>query len=430
MKTTQALLLVASLIVLGGTWIYTARVLIPYQISDSAAHDRPRGNLSDLYPRWLGARELLVHGRDPYSPEVSREIQAGYYGRALDPNRASDPKDQQGFVYPLYVVFYLAPTIHAPFARVQYVFFWVLVALTALSVPIWLRGLGWSASAWVQLSIVCLTLGSLGVLQGLKLQQLSLFVVPLIACAVLMLIRGRQWSAGILLALATVKPQLVWLLFLVLVIWSSGEWRRRWQWLASFAVTMTLLTAASELLLPHWIPKFLHALVEYQKYTGNISVMEELIRKPWSWLLELMALAATLCTAWKTRRCTPTSQGFVQTLSAALAVTIFLLPAFSPYNQVLLLPAILLAVRQQELIWKQGRSLRALWIATAVLLIWPWLTATIMAALSYVIEPSRLEKYWPVPFWTSLAIPVAVGALMLFYTFRTPVPSAGGQRPA
>ena len=95
-------------------WFYVRRVLVPYQRADAAIHGRPRGNLSDLYPRWLGARELLLRHRDPYSPEITREIQAGYYGRPLDPARAGDPKDEEGFAYPVYVVFLLAPAIKLP----------------------------------------------------------------------------------------------------------------------------------------------------------------------------------------------------------------------------------------------------------------------------------------------------------------------------
>ena len=68
-------------------WFYVERILVPYQIADAAAHGRPRGNLSDLYPRWLGARELLLHHRNPYSADITIEIQKGYYGRALDPAR-------------------------------------------------------------------------------------------------------------------------------------------------------------------------------------------------------------------------------------------------------------------------------------------------------------------------------------------------------
>src|ERR1700676_5274675 len=99
-------------------WFYVQRVLVPYQKADAAAHGRPRGNLSDLYPRWLGTRELLLHHRNPYSREVALEIQEGYYGRRLDAARPNDPKDQQSFAYPVYVVFLLAPLIGLPFPTV------------------------------------------------------------------------------------------------------------------------------------------------------------------------------------------------------------------------------------------------------------------------------------------------------------------------
>src|SRR5258707_1637319 len=129
--------LLLALVMAGSMWFYFQRVLILYQQADASVHDRPRGNLSDLYPRWWGAHELLLHGRDPYSPAVTREIQLGYYGRVLDPNRPGDPKDEQGFAYPVYVVFLLAPTIHSPFAAVQRGVLLLLLALTAATIPLW-----------------------------------------------------------------------------------------------------------------------------------------------------------------------------------------------------------------------------------------------------------------------------------------------------
>src|ERR1700681_2963657 len=122
--------LLLALLFAGSMWFYVQQVLVPYQKVDAAAHGRPRGNLSDLYPRWLGARELLLHHRNPYSAEVTREIQTGYYGRPLDPDRTDDPKDQQGFAYPLHVVFLLAPTMRLPFPVVQAGFRWARVRLT------------------------------------------------------------------------------------------------------------------------------------------------------------------------------------------------------------------------------------------------------------------------------------------------------------
>src|SRR5947199_9904932 len=119
-------------------WFYVQKVLIPHQEMYAAVHRRPRGFLSDLYPRWLGARELLLHHRDPYTPDVTREIQIGYYGRPLDPTRPNDPKDEQRFAYPVYVVFLLAPVAHMPFAPVRIAFAVLLAIVTAVSVFLWL----------------------------------------------------------------------------------------------------------------------------------------------------------------------------------------------------------------------------------------------------------------------------------------------------
>src|SRR5580698_655731 len=105
-------------------WFYVIDILRARQIAEAEAKQIPRGNLSDLYPRWLGARELLLHHRDPYTRDLTREIQMGYYGRVLDPARTEDPTDKQAFAYPVYVVFLLAPTVTLPFAVVQAGFRW------------------------------------------------------------------------------------------------------------------------------------------------------------------------------------------------------------------------------------------------------------------------------------------------------------------
>src|ERR1700722_13762285 len=218
-----ALAVVAS----ASTWFYVNRILRAQQIADAAAHSRPRGNLSDLYPRWLGARELLLHRRNPYSMEITREIQHGYYGRALDPTRADDPKDEQGFAYPAYVVFLLAPTVTLPFDMVQVGFRWLLAVLAAGTVLLWLRVLRWKASIGATIILMILMLGWLPMVQRIKLQQLSLLVAPLLAACGACLTGGWLLLAGGLLALATIKPQLTWPLVLWLLIWAGSEWRSR-----------------------------------------------------------------------------------------------------------------------------------------------------------------------------------------------------------
>src|SRR5262245_6428590 len=170
MVLTNAIWIGLALMLAASMLYYVQGVLIPYQEGDAASHDRPRGNLSDLYPRWLGARELLLHGRDPYSPEITSEIQAGYYGRPLEGGRPGDPVDEQRFAYPVYVVFLLAPTITMPFSIVQAGFSWFLIAATGASAPLWLRFLRWNCSSTATAVVAILITGSFAAVQGFKLQ--------------------------------------------------------------------------------------------------------------------------------------------------------------------------------------------------------------------------------------------------------------------
>jgi hypothetical protein len=411
-------LVLAAALFATGMWTYVNRVLIPYQVSDAAAHGRPRGNLSDLYPRWVGARELLLHGRDPYSAEVSREIQAGYYGRSLDPSRPDDPTDEQGFAYPVYVVFCLAPTIGLPFAIIQKSFFWVLLALTSTSTVLWLRVLRWSAPPSTQISLLVLTLGSPAVMQGLKLQQMSLLVAGLVAIAISFLIADHAVAAGVLLAVASIKPQLVLLLLFWLAIWTVADWRRRYPLAVSFLASIAILMAASEWYLPHWIPRFWHAVREYRRYTGAMSVMDSLIGAPWSWGLELLAFAALMGACWRERRQAVTTGAFAFTLSLVLATTILLVPTCATYNQVFLIPALLVLVKERRSIWQRSVANRVLCVITTGLILWPWISSTALAGLSFVLPQETVERAWAVPIWTVLLTPMGVAALMLIHYYQ------------
>jgi hypothetical protein len=350
--------------------------------------------------------------------EVTREIQTGYYGRQLDPSRPNDPSDEQGCAYPVYVVFCLAPTIGLPFTIVQKIFLWVLIALTVASTQLWLRVLRWSIPAWAQIPLVALTLGSLAVMHGLKLQQMSLLVAGLVAIAVTLLVTDHGVAAGILLGLSTMKPQFVFLLLPWLAIWTAVDWRRRYRWSVSFLATMAILIAASEWYLPHWIPLFLHTVREYRRYTGALSVLDSLIGAPWSRAVELLVLAVTAMVCWRERRQAVDSAAFALTLSLVLAVTILVVPSCSPNYQILLLPALLALIKERQPIWQRNIANRILFATTTCLIVWPWISSVTLAALSFVLSQQTVERGWTMPFWTVTEIPVAVAALMLVHCYQ------------
>jgi len=416
-RTPLGLLLAAALCA-AGTWTYANRVLVPYQKSDATARGRPRGNLSDLYPRWVGAKELLLHRRDPYTAEVSREIQTGYYGRPIDPSRAEDPRDEQGFAYPVYAVFWLAPTIGLPFPVVQRCFFWVILVLTLASTLIWIRVLHWALPVWAQTSLLILTLGSLSVMQGLKLQQMSLLVAGLVAIAIALLVADYPVAAGVLLAAATIKPQLVLLLLIWLAIWTITDLRHRYRLAVSFLATMLILIGASEWLLPHWIPRFWHALAEYRRYTGTVSVIGLLVPGSFARILELLTFAVFLVVCWRARRLAAGSGDFAFVLSLVLATTLLVVPTYGPYNQVFLIPALLVLVKERRTIWQSGKASRILFALATCAVLWPWISGTALAALSFVLLPASVERAWAVPLWTVNQIPVAVAPLMFIRYYQ------------
>ncbi len=411
--------LALSLVASASTWFYMNRILRAQQVADAVAHNRPRGNLSDLYPRWLGARELLQHGRNPYSAEITREIQLGYYGRPLDPARAEDPKDQQGFAYPAYVVFLLAPSIDLPFDTVQKALRCLLIVLAVSTVLLWLYVLRWKLSRGTGLILIVLMLGWLPMVQGIKLQQLSLLVAGLLAACGACLAGGWLLLAGGLLALATIKPQLTWPLVLWLLLWAGSAWRSRRRFVFGFGLVMLLLLGGAQLLLPGWLRMFAEALGQYHRYTQNQSVLVWSFGSIAGRILEAVSVLFCALCIWPVRRELASSAAFGRAFALVMALTVVIVPMFAPYNQVLLAPAILALLRSES---SGDPILPAVRLARRVggfLLVWPWI-ATVGLSLAYLwLTPAVRQRVWPMPFYSNFLVPVFIFGLALLDTWMS-----------
>jgi hypothetical protein len=424
------LVLALALIASASTWFYVNRILRAQQIAYAVAHGQPRGNLSDLYPRWLGARELLKHRRNPYSAEISREIQQGYYGRPLDPTRPDDPKDQQGFAYPVYVVFLLAPTVDLPFESVQTAFRWILIALAAVSVYLWLRGLRWKLSCGWLLILAVLTVGWLPMVQGIKLQQLSLLVAALLAACAACLSAGWLFLAGGLLALATIKPPLAWPVVLWLLVWAVSDWRSRRRFVFGFALVMLLLFGGAQLVLPGWLRMFFAAIRQYHQYTQNQSVLAVLFGSIAGRILEVVSVLACALCLRNARRESATSAAFGRSLALVLALTVVIVPMFAPYNQVLLVPAILALLQSEISSDPTLPAIRKARFLGAVFLLWPWIATLGLCAGYLWLTPEFRPKIYLIPFFANFMLPVFVFGLALGYVWTNSAPNLRDSTPA
>ncbi len=410
------LLLVSAMLAMSA-WYFVDHVLVAFQIRDAASNSRPRGNLSDLYPRWLGARELLLRGRDPYSAAITREIQQGYYGRVLDPSRPNDPKDQAAFAYPVYVVFLIAPTVGMPFAKVQALFVVALCVLTMATVLLWLRVIQWKVHPLLALSFMTLIAGSLPFIQAVKLQQLTLVVGALLSGSFAAVVSGYLVSAGILLALATIKPQLTLLPVVFLTVWSWVRWRERWRLIVGFGITMIVLLSGSEIILPGWVKSFVVAMRDYRSYTHNVSLLQYFSTDTIGSMAGAVFLVVTGWLCWPIFSNELRTLKFGNTIALLLALIVVTVPMFALYNQILLVPALLLLGRDWRIVAQQKIG-RILLLTTTLSLVWPWLTSLSLDVSLLFLPSTTVQEYWKLPFLSSFTLPLFVFATLAYHISR------------
>ncbi|MGA8617872.1 MAG: glycosyltransferase 87 family protein [Candidatus Sulfotelmatobacter sp.] len=387
--------LVLSLCVSGIAWLYVHRIQGPWA-DHRDAEKNGLTQMGDLYPRWLGTRELLLRRHNPYGPEVSHEIQIALYGHVVPQNNLEPGHkiiDEQRFVYPLYVVFLMAPTVYADFADVQRLAPFVLGLFTAMNVLLCLQILHWRLPRAAAIAMVLFTLSSPQIAQGLRHQQLALVVGFLLTAGAWCISRNHLAAGGALLAFSTIKPQMAFLPLCWFAIWAAGDWPKRWQLPAAFLATLAALIGASELLLPGWFGYFLAGTAAYRKYFPTSSLLRMALGDTPGEILGGLLVLGLLVLAWRHRRVAADSQQFAFIFAAFLMGTILAFPLFTPFNQVMLiLPAMLLMHDWKAL--PRFARLMFLFIVS-----WPWIISAFL-----LIFPPQLNSTNQLPLLPSFLI--------------------------
>jgi hypothetical protein len=416
--------LAVCLLVALGVWRWAEVFVGPAYATKALAlaHGGTVGNYSDLYPYWLGTRELLMHGRDPYSSEVTHEIQLGFYGRRLDPKNPFDPKDREAFAYPLYMVFLMAPAAALPFRSVMEMFRLLLPCAVACSVPLWMYAIGFRPRRLLVISGMVLAISSFPALQEFYMQNLSGLVLLFLAAAAAATVGGWLVLSGFLLAISTIKPQLSGFFVFFFMVWATADWARRQRLFWSFLVSLSALTALAESLSPGWIRKFLSLVYAYQSYAADLPILCALLPL---WLAKATAAALTFLViwyCWKWRRVAAGTEYFGWAIAWVATVTLVLMPKLAAYNQPLLIPPWLVLLAHRDTIWKAGLVPRALVKGAFACQVWEWAAALMLALCSVLALAAHLRSAAQLPLYTALASrPITLMAVALA-TFYLPAP--------
>jgi hypothetical protein len=406
-----------------GTCYHYFGLLVPQSRKQDAANaiGTRYGYGGDFYPIWLTGRALLFHRTDPYTQEMTRNIQVGLYGRTMNPNRPTDqPAEYRAFAYPLYTDLLAAPLLPFRFEVVRIVLTFLLVPITAATVVLWLRALRIPLPRSTLTILIILTLANYPVLEGMYMEQVALLVGAALALSAKMLTSSRLGLCGILLSLASVKPQMVWLVAIFLLFWSFHDWKRRKALALSFLLTSVLLLVACQIALPGWLAGWLHTLARYSAYT--LPPLPQLVLGRYlGSVISLLMLVLAGAVSWKARHQPADSTVFLLSLSFILAATVMLLPSgAAAYDQVVLLPAIFwLWSRRAELL-KKKRPIRMLAFAAIIALSWQWIMASGVSLLSLVAPDwARSRAVLVFPIRMAASFPFAVVALMSLFVIRS-----------
>ena len=304
--------------------------------------------LGDLYSPWYGMQQLLNHGRNPYGPEVSGEIQLAFYGHLLQP---AEEMNEQRFAYPIYVVVLLWPMAFMKYSTASAIALPLLIAAGAAFILACARFVDWPASKSDQLAAVLFGLSTGPMLRALRVEQLTTLVALFLMAAFVALTRRRLVSAGILLALATFKPQIALLPILWAVVWAFSKWPERKKLLLGLAGMEAVLLVVGQVLLPGWLTDFVRGLPAYGRYAGRDSLLTMLAGE-WAGLAATVLLSgAGAWAVYSSRKKSATSGGFQLTTALVLALAAVGMPAMAAgHNQILMFPAAFLLLRDARML--------------------------------------------------------------------------------
>lgn len=262
---------------------------------------------NDFFVYWLGGREYLLHGTNPFDPAMAEKIQQAVFGRPVQPG----DKDQAYFAYPFYSLYFSWPLSLLPYTWARAIWMtllqFMLLAITFLSIrlarwkpPLWLMGLTLMWSVLFYNGARAIILGQFSILVGLAL-LLALWAIER---------RQDKW-AGALLAVTTIKPQMVILLLIFLLVWAL--FRRRWWLIGSFFASMFFLIATSVLLVPTWPLDFVLNAIAYAKFIEFGTPLENLLHyflpenlaAPLTVILSIILFLALLPSWWSAWRTPP-----------------------------------------------------------------------------------------------------------------------------
>jgi hypothetical protein len=236
------------------TGILVVLTLGNYQYSKNS----PGG--TDFLVHWVGTREYFTEGLSPYSDQVALKIQQMVYGRAALPG-----EHELRVAYPFYSVILFFPfALISNFTLSRAIWMTILeiglIGLTLISIQL----TTWRPKNWMLIILLLFSLAWYHAMRAL-INGNVIILIALGIAAVFYAIKVKvDELAGVLLAVVTIKPQVVLLVVIFVLFWALFQ--KRYRIIGWFFITLVLLMVTSSLLIPDWIIQNVREILRYPGY--------------------------------------------------------------------------------------------------------------------------------------------------------------------
>ena len=359
----------------------------------------PGGN--DSIPRYVAAQAWLFEGLSPYSDEVTARAQIMINGRLARPD-----EDRQRFAYPFYVIFFYIPLAFFTWDWAQAIGIVTLEFALMLITIFSLRLYKWSPPPLVLAFTLLWTLVWYHAVRTIIVVQFAGIAGLLIVVGLWAIKEKREVLAGVALALASAKPQMLFLLLPFIGIWSILN--KRWRLALSISITMIILLGASFLFVPTWLTDMLTQLADYTQYThigSPLNILTAIVfpslGSNGEWVL-IGILLVWLLWEWWLVRFDPGSGRLDWTIALTLIVTNIIVKRTATTNYIMMLPALFLIFK--TCIDRFGVKAN-LWIVITQIA----LAVGIWALFAFTVQGNA--EQWPVYF----PFPFGLLAAMIFF---------------
>ena len=218
----------------------------------------PGGN--DFLTHYAAWEAYFKLGVSPYSEDAALFTQQAIYGRPALPG-----EDQNRMVYPFYSVLIHGPFVFLDYPLARAIYMTLLQAALFAGVILALDLFRWNPATWLSALLIVWSLLFYPEARGVILGQFAIFGFFSLAASLYFYQHGRDSLSGMILVLSTIKPTLVFLIVPFFLIYAVP--RRRWRFVVSFIVTITLLIIGSSIASPTWISDWIFRITRYSGYT-------------------------------------------------------------------------------------------------------------------------------------------------------------------